>query len=407
MKQIIKPEVLAPAGDYERLMAAVKYGADAVYLGGTSFGMRANAGNFDEEQLRQGVAYAQAHGVKVYLTCNILPTNQEADQIEAFLLYAAQVGVDALIVADVGILMLARRVVPHIDIHISTQTGVVNYLTANELYKLGAKRVVLARELSLETIREIRRRTPADLEIECFVHGAMCMSFSGRCLLSNYLTGRDANRGECAQPCRWGYYLMEEKRPGQYFPILEDEHGSYILNAKDMSMIEHIDQLVDAGITSLKIEGRAKSAYYVSVIINAYRQAVDKYVADPDNYKLEGWLADEVFKVSHREYSTGFYFGRPDQCYKSGGYVRECDIVAVVEQCQDGWLYGTQRNRFAIRDRVEILEPGCPPYELDITTIRDGDGTVVEAAPHAMMQFSIPCEANFTQGTIIRKNKTL
>ena len=284
MSNRIKPEVLAPAGDFERLQAAVKYGADAVYLGATSFGMRANAGNFNEEELRAGVKFAHEHGVRVYLTCNILPTNEEADQLEEFLLRAADAGVDALIVADVGILMMARRLVPQIDIHISTQTGVVNYLTANELYKLGAKRVVLARELPLETIREIRRRTPADLEIECFVHGAMCMSFSGRCLLSNYMTGRDANRGECAQPCRWSYYLMEEKRPGQYFPIFEDEHGSYILNAKDMSMIDHIDDLVDAGITSLKIEGRAKSAYYVSVVTNAYRQAVDQYVADPENY---------------------------------------------------------------------------------------------------------------------------
>lgn len=258
MSNRIKPEVLAPAGDFERLQAAVKYGADAVYLGATSFGMRANAGNFNEEELRAGVKFAHEHGVRVYLTCNILPTNEEADQLEEFLLRAADAGVDALIVADVGILMMARRLVPQIDIHISTQTGVVNYLTANELYKLGAKRVVLARELPLETIREIRRRTPADLEIECFVHGAMCMSFSGRCLLSNYLTGRDANRGECAQPCRWSYYLMEEKRPGQYFPIFEDEHGSYILNAKDMSMIDHIDDLVDAGITSLKIEGRPR-----------------------------------------------------------------------------------------------------------------------------------------------------
>ena len=302
MSNRIKPEVLAPAGDFERLQAAVKYGADAVYLGATSFGMRANAGNFNEEELRAGVKFAHEHGVRVYLTCNILPTNEEADQLEEFLLRAADAGVDALIVADVGILMMARRLVPQIDIHISTQTGVVNYLTANELYKLGAKRVVLARELPLETIREIRRRTPADLEIECFVHGAMCMSFSGRCLLSNYLTGRDANRGECAQPCRWSYYLMEEKRPGQYFPIFEDEHGSYILNAKDMSMIDHIDDLVDAGITSLKIEGRAKSAYYVSVVTNAYRQAVDQYVADPENYHLAGWLAEEVYKVSHREY---------------------------------------------------------------------------------------------------------
>ena len=405
MSNRIKPEVLAPAGDFERLTAAVKYGADAVYLGATSFGMRANAGNFDEDELKAGVKFAHEHGVRVYLTCNILPTNAEADELEGFLLRAAEAGVDALIVADVGILMMARRLVPQIDIHVSTQTGVVNYLTANELYKLGAKRVVLARELSLDTIREIRRRTPPDLEIECFVHGAMCMSFSGRCLLSNYLTGRDANRGECAQPCRWSYYLMEEKRPGQYFPVFEDEHGSYILNAKDMSMIEHIDDLVDAGITSLKIEGRAKSAYYVSVVTNAYRQAVDQYVADPEHYHLAGWLAEEVYKVSHREYCTGFYYGRPDQCYLSGGYVRECDIVAVVDHCENGRLYGTQRNRFVVGDQVEILEPGQPPYTLTVSELTDGEGQPIEAAPHAMMAFSMACPEQFTQGTIIRKNK--
>lgn len=405
MAKLIKPEVLAPAGDYERLVAAIKYGADAVYLGGEQFGMRANAGNFNEEELRQGVAYAHAHGVKVYLTCNTLPTNEEVAHIEEFLRYAAEVGVDALIVADVGILMLAKRIIPDMDIHVSTQTGIVNYLTANELYRLGAARVVLARELSLEAIRTIRENTPPDLEIECFVHGAMCMSFSGRCLLSNYLTGRDANRGECSQPCRWGYYLMEEKRPGQYFPIFEDERGSYILNAKDMSMIEHIDALVDAGITSLKIEGRAKSAYYVSVIANAYRHAVDQYVADPEHYRLEQWVIDETKKVSHREYSTGFYFGRPDQCYQSGGYVRECDIVAVVDHCADGWLYGTQRNRFLLGDTVEILEPGCKPYTLTITQLRNGEGEQIDKAPHAMMAFSFPCEQTFTKGTIIRKDK--
>ena len=400
-----RPEVLAPAGDMERLIAAVKYGADAVYLGGSSFGMRANAGNFDDEELREGVAYAHSHGVRVYLTCNTLPTNAEADALEGFLLRAAQAGVDALIVADVGVLMLARRVVPQIDVHISTQTGVVNYLTANALYQLGARRVVLARELSLDAIREIRRRTPEDLEIECFVHGAMCMSFSGRCLLSNYLTGRDANRGECAQPCRWNYYLMEEKRPGQYFPIFEDEHGSYILNAKDMSMIDHIDDLVDAGITSLKIEGRAKSAYYVSVVTNAYRQAVDRYLADPEHYRLDGWLAEEVYKVSHREYCTGFYYGRPDQCYLTGGYVREWDIVGVVERCEGGRLYGTQRNRFAAGDVLEVLEPGREPYRLAVAEIRDAAGEPVPAAPHAMMPFSVPCEAVFTKGTILRKEK--
>ncbi len=407
MTERIRPEVLAPAGDYERLVAAVQFGADAVYLGGKQFGMRATPQNFDQDDLRRGVAFAHAHGVKVYLTCNILPRNHEIEALPSFLLDAADAGVDALIVADVGILAEAKRVVPQLDVHISTQTGVVNYLTANELYRMGAKRVVLARELSLEEIREIRQKTPADLQIECFVHGAMCMSFSGRCLLSNYLTGRDANRGECAQPCRWGYHLMEEKRPGEYYPIFEDEKGSYILNAKDLCMIEHIDKLVDAGITSLKIEGRAKSAYYVSVITNAYRWAVDHYLRDPDHYVLEPWLVEETRKVSHREYSTGFYFGRPEQgqCYRDGGYVREWDIVATVDGYEDGYLCLVQRNRFFLGDQLELLEPGHKPVPLTVEKMLDGEGNTIDCAPHPMMKVKIPGMQAFTPGSILRKLK--
>lgn len=399
-------ELLAPAGDEECLRSALDYGCDAVYLAGKSFGMRAGAKNFDMDGLDRAVRLAHERGVKVHLTCNTIPLNSEIEHFPKYIAAAQECGVDAAIACDLGVISMIKEYAPKMELHISTQTGVVNYQTAIELYKMGAKRVVLAREVGLEDIREIRRRIPADMEIETFVHGAMCVSFSGRCLISEYLTGRGANRGECAQPCRWSYYLMEEKRPGQYFPIFEDEHGSYILNAKDMSMIDHIDDLVDAGITSLKIEGRAKSAYYVSVVTNAYRQAVDQYVADPENYHLAGWLAEEVYKVSHREYCTGFYYGRPDQCYLSGGYVRECDIVAVVDHCADGWLYGTQRNRFAVGDEVEILEPGQPPYKLAVAEIRNGEGESVPAAPHAMMAFSMPCpEGSFTQGTIIRKNK--
>lgn len=399
-------ELLAPAGDEECLRSALDYGCDAVYLAGKSFGMRAGAKNFDMDGLDRAVRLAHERGVKVHLTCNTIPLNSEIEHFPKYIAAAQECGVDAAIACDLGVISMIKEYAPKMELHISTQTGVVNYQTAIELYKMGAKRVVLAREVGLEDIREIRRRIPADMEIETFVHGAMCVSFSGRCLISEYLTGRGANRGECAQPCRWSYYLMEEKRPGQYFPIFEDEHGSYILNAKDMSMIDHIDDLVDAGITSLKIEGRAKSAYYVSVVTNAYRQAVDQYVADPENYHLAGWLAEEVYKVSHREYCTGFYYGRPDQCYLSGGYVRECDIVAVVDHCADGWLYGTQRNRFAVGDEVEILEPGQPPYKLTVAEIRNGEGESVPAAPHAMMAFSMPCpEGSFTEGTIIRKNK--
>lgn len=405
MSEIIIPEVLAPVGDAERLEAAILYGADAVYLGGKQFGMRANPANFTNDELAQAVKLAHSHNVKVYLTCNTLPTNEEIEFLPQFIDDAVNAGVDAMIVADIGILMAIKRQAPHIDVHISTQTGVVNYLTANELYKLGAKRVVLARELSLETIKEIRNKTPKELEIETFVHGAMCMSFSGRCLLSNYLTGRDANRGECAQPCRWGYHLVEEKRPDQFYPIYEDEKGSYILNAKDMCMIEHIDKLVDAGITSLKIEGRAKSAYYVAVVTNAYRHAVDMYVKNPKEYKLEDWVLDETKKVSHREYSTGFYFGRPDQCYKSGGYVREWDIIANVKGYSNGMLELLGRNKFSVNDDVEILEPNKKPISFKITEIFDENGNSIEASCHPMATIKIPFEKELIVGSVVRKAK--
>ena len=404
------PEVLAPVGDYERLTYAVNYGADAVYLGGTAFGMRAASAKFDFDTMKKAVEYAHARDVKVYLTCNTLPLNSEVDQLADYLRNAQTAGVDAVIVADIGVLMEAKRVIPDMDIHISTQTGIVNYLTANELYKLGAKRVVLARELPLEEIKRIRDKTPPELEIETFVHVAMCMSFSGRCLLSNYMVGRDANRGECAQPCRWGYYLMEEKRPGQYFPIFEDEKGSYILNAKDMCMIEYIDKVIDAGVTSLKIEGRAKSFYYVAVVTNAYRQAVDLYKKDPKNFKLPSWIEEETRKVSHRQYSTGFYFGRPEegQYYENGGYVRQWDVVAVVDKTEGDVLYCTQRNKFSVGEEVEIIRPFATledrPVTYQVTEITDELGNKRESANNAMMKFTMPAKGlNLPQGSIIRR----
>ena len=404
------PEVLAPVGDYERLTYAVNYGADAVYLGGTAFGMRAASAKFDFDTMKKAVEYAHARDVKVYLTCNTLPLNSEVDQLADYLRNAQTAGVDAVIVADIGVLMEAKRVIPDMDIHISTQTGIVNYLTANELYKLGAKRVVLARELPLEEIKRIRDKTPPELEIETFVHGAMCMSFSGRCLLSNYMVGRDANRGECAQPCRWGYYLMEEKRPGQYFPIFEDEKGSYILNAKDMCMIEYIDKVIDAGVTSLKIEGRAKSFYYVAVVTNAYRQAVDLYKKDPKNFKLPSWIEEETRKVSHRQYSTGFYFGRPEegQYYENGGYVRQWDVVAVVDKTEGDVLDCTQRNKFSVGEEVEIIRPFATledrPVTYQVTEITDELGNKRESANNAMMKFTMPAKGlNLPQGSVIRR----
>lgn len=400
-----KLEVLAPAGDEERLTAALNYGADAVYLGRQQFGMRASPMNFDFEQLVKAVESAHSKGVKVYLTCNTLPRNNELPFFEQFVREAVEAKVDALIVADIGLLMLIKRYAPDMEIHISTQTGIVNYATARELYDLGAKRVVLARELSLDEIAEIRAKTSPDLDIECFVHGAMCVSFSGRCLLSQYLVNRDANRGECAQPCRWGYHLMEEKRPGEFFPIFEDEKGTYILNAKDMCMIEHIDKLAEAGVTSLKIEGRAKSAYYVTVVTNAYRMAVDEYYKHPYDFKLPDWIRDEVYKVSHRKYCNGFFFGAPEesQYYENSGYIRNYDIVAVVDHCEDGTVYCTQRNRFFAGDEVELLSPSAKPVVMTLDVLFNESGEQIEVANHAMMKFSFKCDICFPSGTVIRK----
>ena len=398
-------EVLAPAGDPERLGAALNYGADAVYLGRQMFGMRSSPGNFDYDQLVSAVNDAHSRGIKVYLTCNTLPRNNELPFFDRFVQEAVSAGVDALIVADIGLLMMIKRLAPDMEVHISTQTGIVNYATARELHSMGAKRVVLARELSLGEIAEIRAKTSPDLDIECFVHGAMCVSFSGRCLLSQYLVNRDANRGECAQPCRWGYHLMEEKRPGQYFPVFEDEHGTYILNAKDLCMIDHIDKLAEAGVYSMKIEGRAKSSYYVAVVTNAYRMAVDEYFKDPYNFRLPEWIRDEVFKVSHRKYCSGFFFGRPEesQYYENSGYIRNYDVVAVVDSCRDGMVYCTQRNRFFAGDTVELIAPSMKPVTLTLDTLLDENGDKIETANHAMMSFSFPCDTEFPSGTYIRK----
>lgn len=404
---INKLEVLSPAGDYERFKAAIDYGADAVYLGGQAFSMRAAPQNFTHETLRSAVEEAHAKNVKVYLTCNTLPRNNEIPQFQQFIEEAVDSKVDAVIVADLGLMALIKKYAPDMEIHMSTQTGIVNYATANELYNMGAKRVVLARELSLDEIAEIRAKTPDDLDIEVFVHGAMCMSFSGRCLLSSYLTNRDANRGECAQPCRWGYHLMEEKRTDEFYPIYEDEKGTYILNAKDLCMIDHIDELAKAGVMSYKIEGRAKSSYYVSIVTNAYRMAMDIYKKDPDNFKLPDWVRDEVFKVSHRKYCTGFFYGHPkdSQYYENSGYIREYDVVAIVDECKDGKIYATQRNRFCKGDTVEIISPGEKFDTMVIDELYNEEGELIENANHAMMKLVIPCEKSYPTNAIIRMKK--
>lgn len=404
-------EVLSPAGDRERLEAAVEFGADAVYLAGTAFGMRAGPKNFDEAGLESAVSYCHDRGVKVHLACNTLPRNSEIAGFERFIRRGEECGVDAAIIADMGVMAMAKRFAPGLPVHMSTQTGIVNYEAARQLHELGASRVVLARELSLEEIAEIRAKTPGDLEIEAFVHGAMCVSFSGRCLLSQYLNGRDPNRGHCSQPCRWSYSLMEETRPGQYFPVEEDGRGTYILNAKDMCMIDHLDKLAKAGVTSFKIEGRAKSAYYVSVVTGAYRRAVDLLKGDPDNYRLPEDIRNEVFKVSHRDYCTGFYFTSPSdpgaavQTYENGGYIREWDVCAVVRECRDGRIYAEQRNKFCEGDVVEILAPFSPPVAMKAAELRDDEGMAIDDTRHAAMRFSMenPSGTDFPGGSIIRK----
>lgn len=403
----IKPaEILSPAGDMERLLAAVNYGADAVYLAGKEFGMRASPANFDMESLKKAAEICHEKNKKIYLTCNTLPRNNEIEKIPEFLKQAAEAGVDAFIIADLGVLDIAKRVAPNVDVHISTQTGVVNYETARSLHNMGASRVVLARELSLEEIATIRAKTNPNLEIETFVHGAMCMSYSGRCLISQYMTGRDANRGDCAQPCRWKYSLVEEKRKGEYFPVVEQENGTYFFNSKDLCMIEHIPELLKAGVTSLKIEGRAKSAYYVAVVTNAYKQALLDYYKMGENFKLEPWIKEEVYKISHRKYSTGFYFGgEPGQIYDNGGYVKDYEVVAVCENYKDGMIEISQRNKFLKGDELEVLMPGEKPFTFKVQKIIDEKGNKMESAPHAMQKLFIPFENKIERGAYLRKSK--
>ena len=378
-----KPELLAPAGDMERLRMAVLYGADAVYLAGESFGMRSFAGNFSREELPQAVRFAHEHGVRVHVTINTMPRNREADSLPAWLEVLDGAGVDALIVADMGAFALAGRYAPRCDRHISTQASVSNYQTALAWHELGARRVILARELSLEEIREIRARTPRTLELEAFVHGAMCVSYSGRCLLSNYMTGRDANRGACAQPCRYQYYLMEEKRPGEYFPVFEDGAGTYIMNSRDMCMIDHLDDLMD--LDSLKIEGRAKSAYYAAIVTGAYRHVLDDVAAGrtPDPVWRE-----EVERVSHRRYATGFYYGPPGQYTENARYIREWQVVALVTACDEsGMATLTLRNKFSAGDEVEVVGPDLRPFAFRAPVMEDGEGEPLTEPKNPQMVF--------------------
>lgn len=408
MINTINHEILSPAGDMECLNNAINFGANAVYLAGEEFGMRTASKNFGNEELKKAVELAHAKGVKVYVTCNTLVRNNELPRLPQFLEYAQDCGVDAFIVADIGVFSLVQQYAPKTQIHISTQAGIVNYQTANTFYNMGASRVVLARELPLEDIAQIRAKIPNELEIECFVHGAMCVSFSGRCLISAYLNNRDANRGDCSQPCRWKYHLYEQKREGQYFPIEENDKGTFLYNSKDMCMINHIDDLVKAGVSSFKIEGRAKSAYYTAVITNAYRKALDDYKINYKNedYKTPQWIVDEVHKISHREYSTGFFYGgEPGQTHDNGGYIREYDVVAVCEEYKDGKAYITQRNRFFKGDELDVLPPNGIPFIAIAKEMFDEYGKEVDKAPHAMQKLVMITDKVIPAGSVFRKKR--
>lgn len=401
-----KYEVLSPAGDLECLMSAVNFGADAVYLAGEQFGMRTASKNFNSENLAKGIEYAHSRGVKVYITCNTLPRNSELDELPEFMAAAQELGADAFIIADLGVMDFAKKYAPNVEIHVSTQAGIVNYATANAFYNMGAKRVVLAREMSIPEIAQLRAKIPDDLEIEVFVHGAMCVSFSGRCLISSYMTGRDANRGDCAQPCRWKYHLYEENRQGQYFPVEENDKGTFLYNSRDLCMIEHIPELLQAGVTSLKIEGRAKSAYYTSVITNAYSNAVRDYEKMGGDYKLERWILEEVNKVSHREYNTGFFFGsQPGQVTGNGGYIREYDVVAMCEESGEEYNVITQRNKFYVGDTLDILPPGGKSFEVKALEIKNKFGEIVESTPHAMEELLLKTDVVIPKGSYLRKKR--
>ena len=396
-----KLELLSPAGDMERLKMSVLYGADAVYLAGTDFGMRSFAGNFTPEELPVAVKYAHDHGVKVHVTVNTMPRNDEVKNLPAYLERLDDAGVDALILADLGAFMLAGKHAPRCERHISTQQSIANYECATAWYDLGAKRVVLARELSLPEIIGIREKCPKELEIETFGHGAMCVSYSGRCLLSNYMTGRDSNRGACAQPCRYQYALMEEKRPGEYFPVFEDEKGTYILNSRDMCTIDHLQDLIDAGIDCIKIEGRAKSAYYAAIVTGAYRHVIDDIYAGREIDKV--WR-DEVDHVSHRIYSTGFYYGQPGQYTKHSRYIREWQIVAKVESCDEtGLALCSLNNKFHLGDELEAVGPDMRPFAFAAAGIADEEGNVLEEPRTPQMKFYMQLPKQVPALSMIRR----
>ena len=408
-----KPELLIPASSLEVLKTAVMFGADAVYIGGEAFGLRAKAKNFSSEEMAEGVAFAHAHGVKVYVTANILAHNYDLDGARKYFAELRDMKPeqpDALIISDPGMFMIAKEVWPQVEVHISTQANNTNYETYLFWWKLGAKRVVSARELSLAEIKGIREKIPEEMEIESFVHGAMCISYSGRCLLSNYLAGRDANKGACAHPCRWKYHLVEETRPGEYMPIEENERGTYIYNSKDLCMIEHIPDIAKAGIYSLKIEGRMKTPFYVGTVVKAYRQAIDDYFADPKLYeeRLPYYLA-EVSKASHRDYTTAFYYGKPDgnqQVYTNNSYIREYDFIGMVQEDwneETGFAWVEQRNKFSVGEEIEVMPAQGDSYAMKVTEIRNQNGETVASAPHPQELLQVKFEKPVKKFDMLRK----
>lgn len=405
-----KIELLAPAGDLDKLKMAIMYGADAVYLGGEAFGLRKSSKNFSLEEIKEGVEYAHKRRKNVYITLNIVPHDEDLDGLEEYIKYLYKIDVDAVIVSDPGMFAIIKRTVPNLPIHISTQASVTNYETIMFWYSLGVRRIVLARELSFEEIENITKRIPDDLEIEAFVHGSMCMSYSGRCLISNYMTDRDANRGDCSQPCRYKYHVVEEKRPGQYFPIIENDEGSFIFNSKDLCMIEHIDRLVKSGINSFKIEGRVKSLYYLATVIRAYRIAIDEYIKDPENYVYKPEWLDELRKVSHRDFTSGFYLGKTDkdsQVYSKSSYDRTYDFVGMVVDYDSstGMAKIEQRNRMFLGDEIEIFGPSKEYFTHTIEKMWNDKGEEIEVAPHAQQIISIKLKKDIEKYYLIRKRK--
>lgn len=406
-----KTELLIPAGSLEILKTAVIYGADAVYLGGEAFGLRAKAKNFTNDEIRQGIAFAHEHGVRVYITANIAAHNDDLSGVEEYFEELKEIRPDALIISDPGVFAIARRVIPDMEIHISTQANNTNYGAYLFWYGLGAKRVVSARELSLKEIREIRDHIPEDMEIESFIHGAMCMSYSGRCLLSNFMTGRDANQGECTHPCRWNYSVVEEKRPGEYMPVYENERGTFIFNSKDLCMIEYIPEMIEAGIDSFKIEGRMKTALYVAVVVRAYRQALDDYWEDPERYRAKlSFYQEEIAKCTYRQFTTGFFFGKTtheSQIYDSNTYTQGSVYLGIVEEVtEDGQIIFEQKNKFSVGDTIEIMKTDSTNLTVTVQEMVNQYGEQVKDCPHPAERIRMRVDAEVQSGEIMRMGKT-